>query len=144
MGVARPKPRVDRVSQGFWDAAARGELAIQRCARCGVYQHPPRPLCRACGGTDVAFAPVSGEARLWGWTVTHHGVLDGFESALPYTCMVVELVEQEGLWLISDLVGREELRENLALGMTMRAVFPELDGDGTVLPQFAPATEVRP
>lgn len=136
--VTRPVPRVDSVSQGFWDAAERGELAIQCCAACHVFQHPPRPLCRACGGTRLAFEPVSGEGRLWSWTVTHRNVLGGFETALPYTCMIVELNEQDGLLVMSDLIGREDVRDSLKLGMKMRVVFPPKAGEGPVLPQFAP------
>jgi uncharacterized OB-fold protein len=143
MGVTRPTPRADAVSRGFWEAAERGKLAIQRCAHCDTYQHLPSPLCRTCGSTELAFMPVSGEGRLWGWTVTHHSVLDGFEQVLPYTCMVIELVEQDGLLLLSDLVGREELRDRLIVGMSMHVTFLDQPRGGLVLPQFAPATGSR-
>ncbi len=135
-GVARPRPRPDAISRGFWDAAERGELAIQRCAACRRFQHPPRALCKACGDAELRFETVSGEATLWSWTITHHSVLDGFDAALPYTCMVVELREQTGLLLLSDLVGREAERDNLKLGAAMRVMFPKRSGDAPVLPQF--------
>jgi uncharacterized protein len=141
-GFARPVPQPDAVSQGFWDAAERGELAIQRCANCRVYQHPPRPVCRACGGTDLGFEPVSGEGRIWSWTVTHHSVLKGFEAAIPYSCLIIELIEQEGLFLISDLIGREGNGESLRIGSPMRVVFPRTDR-GPILPQFVPAVTKR-
>jgi uncharacterized OB-fold protein len=136
--LTRPIPRPDAVTQGFWEAAARGTLAIQRCADCGAFQHPPRPLCRACRSERVAFQPVSGEGRLWSWTVTHRSVLRGLEAALPYTCLIVELKEQAGLLVVSDLIGREQLQGRLKLGMRMRAVFPPPIGEDFVLPQFEP------
>jgi uncharacterized OB-fold protein len=136
--LTRPVPRPDSVSQGFWDAAARGELVIHHCTTCGRFQHPPRPLCSTCGGTELEFTPVSGKGRLWGWTVTHHSVADGFESALPYTCMVIELVEQAGLFLLSDLIGREAIRDTLKCGMAMHVVFAHAIGGGLTLPQFTP------
>ena len=37
-------------TRGFWEAAAREELAIPRCAACGRYQWYPHARCRACGG----------------------------------------------------------------------------------------------
>jgi hypothetical protein len=135
--LQRPVPRSDPVAQGFWDAAAEGKLVIQRCAACRTLQHPPRPVCRACGGTDLAFEPVSGEARLTSWTVTHHNVLAGFARAIPYTVMVVELVEQAGLYLLSDLVGREGARSALRVGMPMQVEFNPAAG-GPLLAQFSP------
>ena len=136
MDITRPTPRPDPVSQGFWDAAARGQLTVQRCAACATFQHPPRPICRACSGTDLAWQRVSGEATLWSWTVTHHGVVGGLDAALPYICLVVELAEQKGLFMLSDLIGRAAPAA-LRLGMPMRAVFPA--NEAPVLPQFAPA-----
>lgn len=135
--LQRPVPKPDPVSQGFWDAAAAGRLCIQRCAECRTFQHPPRPICRACDGTALAFEAVSGEARLSSWTVTHHNVLAGFAPAVPYSVLVVELMEQAGLYLLSDLVGREAMRESLRIGMAMRVQFPPVP-EGNVLPQFAP------
>lgn len=138
MKITRPIPRPDPVSQGFWDATSRGELAIQRCETCRHLQHPPRPLCRACGGTELSFEKVSGQGRLWSWTVTHHNVIGGFEPALPYTCMMVELAEQEGLFLLSDTIGRSVDNGALRVGMPMRVVFPERNAGEPVLPQFVP------
>jgi uncharacterized OB-fold protein len=131
---ARPIPLPDSLSSGFWAAASRRELAIQRCAACRTFQHPPRPLCRACGGADLAFETVSGRGTLWSWTTTYHGVLAGFEATLPYTCLVVELAEQPGLFVVSDLVGREAIRGSLAVGMAVKVCFPA--GPEPPLPQF--------
>lgn len=135
MTVPRPIPRADPVSQGFWDAAARRELAIQRCRACGTFQHPPRPLCRACGSTELGFERVSGEGRLWSWTTTHHEVIAGFAPALPYLVMVIELAEQPGLYMLSDCIGRDP-PPRLEQGMKMRVTFPASD---PALPQFEPA-----
>jgi uncharacterized protein len=137
MELVRPNPQPDPISQGFWDAAARGELAIQRCVACRAFQHPPRPICRSCGGTELSFETVSGGGRLWSWTTTHHSVISGFEPALPYTIMLIELAEQPGLFLLSDLIGRGGAW-TLQLGAKMRAIFPA-GGEAAVLPQFVPA-----
>lgn len=136
--LVRPQPRPDELAGPFWSAAESGVLAIQRCLRCSTYQHPPRPLCRACGGTDLHFEPVSGRGHLWSWTVTHHSVLAGLEPALPYTCMLVELVEQDQLIVASDLIGREHLADGLRIGMPMRLAFADPDAGEVRLPQFEP------
>ena len=140
MSLSRPMPKPDAISQGFWDASVQGQLAIQRCAACGTYQHPPRPLCRQCSSTDVAFAPVSGKGRLWSWTTTYHNVVSGFEEALPYKCVLVELDEQPGLFVLSDFAERFDPGW-LKLGMRMRVVFSEPLPNGCVLPQFEPDGE---
>lgn len=140
MAADRPHPVPDRVSAGFWKAAARGELAIQRCADCRRFQHPPQPTCRACGDGAVGFERVSGRARLWSWTVTHHNVLPGFAPAIPYVNITVELVEQPGLFLLSDLVGRAD-SVKLRLGTPLRVVFPPVADGEPVLPQFEAAAE---
>ena len=43
---AFPLPDVEHpLTRGFWDAAARGELAIPRCADCGRWNWYPRERC---------------------------------------------------------------------------------------------------
>ena len=138
---ARPLPRSDAVSEGFWNAIAQGWLAIQRCTHCGNYQHPPRPVCNACGSADVSYQRVSGDAILVTWTTTYHNVVPAMAGALPYTCLVVELAEQRALYMMSDLVGRASLPDRLRTGMPMRAVFPEPEDDNPRLPQFEPLPE---
>ncbi|MDE2333544.1 MAG: OB-fold domain-containing protein [Rhodospirillales bacterium] len=139
--IARPRPRPDAVSEGFWNAVGQGVLAIQRCTQCGNYQHPPRPVCCGCGGGELSYERVSGDATLVSWTTTHHNVVPAMAGALPFTCLVVELAEQRGLYMMSDLIGRTSLAGALRLGMPMRVVFPEPEADNPRLPQFAPAPE---
>jgi uncharacterized OB-fold protein len=143
----RPVPRVapapDELTAGFWDAASRGILAIQRCATCSVYQRPPQPICTSCGAERGPFAEVSGRARLVSWTITHHPVVSALADELPYVCLVVELVEQDGLWLVSDRLGMAADVGDLRVGMPMRATFDVSAGD-VVLPQFVPDAEVAP
>jgi uncharacterized protein len=133
--VTRVVPVPDDLSREFWTAAAEGRLVIRRCADCGTFHHPPRPLCPACQGSDCPFTEVSGRARLYSWTRTEHSVLPALE--VPYVCLVVELVEQEGLYLVSDGIGLDlgELRQ----GTAMHVVFDAVAGDAT-LPRFVPGS----
>ncbi len=137
MTITRPLPQADTLTQGFWDATAQGQLAVQRCTECRTFQHPPRILCQDCGSAELAFTPMSGKGRLWSWTTTHHNVVEGFAPALPYQCLLVEIDEQPGLYLLSDLAERS-LDAELKLGMRMRVVFAEPLANGAVLPQFEP------
>jgi uncharacterized OB-fold protein len=92
----------------FW---ARGELRLQRCAACGVWRHPPRYRCAACGSAEFAWDLASGRARVFSWTITHRPVDPAFVP--PYAVVVAEL--DEGPRLVGNLDGIEpsELRLDL-------------------------------
>ncbi len=132
----RPSPIIDATSRGFWEAASHGELAIQRCGQCRRLQHPPRPVCPECGATDLMFERMSGDATLLSWTMTHRSVLEQFDDAAPYLCILVELVEQSGLVLASDYAGIDVDPAELRVGAAMRVTFPAAGEQVTVLPQF--------
>jgi uncharacterized OB-fold protein len=75
---ARPVPVADELSRPFWDAAARHELRVQRCAGCARLCHPPRAYCPSCGSRRPAqWASVTGPLRLRSWTTVHVDVLPG-------------------------------------------------------------------
>lgn len=135
--ATRPAPLPDDATAGFWAAAAEGRLVVRTCAGCGRRHHPPRLLCPWCGSADVPFGEVSGRARLHSWTLTHHTVLPALEAELPYLCLVVELVEEEGLYLVADGIGLGLEPAALRQGLSMRVVFDARAGDA-VLPRFVP------
>lgn len=139
--MSRPRPLVDEVTRPFWELAKQRTLAIQRCQECRHYQHPPRPVCLHCFSSRLKFEPVSGRARLWSFTITRHPLIRGFEDLLPYVCLVVQLEEQPDLFMVSDWRPGPDQLANLRIGMPMRVVFEEVDGE-LVLPQFRP--EVSP
>ena len=85
----------------FYAYAAQGELRLQRCGACGVWRHPPRHRCAACGSHDVSWEQVSGRARIFSWTVTHRAVDPAFTP--PYAIVVAEL--EEGPRIVGNLRG---------------------------------------
>ncbi|MEA3218225.1 MAG: uncharacterized protein QOJ19_4381, partial [Acidimicrobiia bacterium] len=84
-------PRPDGLNAEFYEAAASGTLHVQRCADCGVYRHPPRYYCAACGSGSYVWAPSSGDGTLFSWTVTRRAYDRGWADDLPYATAVVEL-----------------------------------------------------
>ena len=79
----KPVPVADELSQPFWDAAKERRLAVQRCAECGYYNHPPRPFCDRCSSQRLEFAPVSGRGTMYTFTVMHQPIVAGFEGEAP-------------------------------------------------------------
>lgn len=134
----RITPVPDAVSEPFWRAAADGRLIIQQCRDCRTFQHPPEPICAECGSASLAFEPVSGQAKLASWTTTYHAAASSLASELPYTCVIVELAEQDGLYLLGDLIGTTIDVTAFRAGLPMRVVFDATAGMCT-LPQFVPA-----
>lgn len=128
----RPLPLPDADTAFYWDGCARGELLMLRCRSCGFYVHPPRAGCRRCGGGDLAPERVSGHGIVHSVTVTHRP-LPGFEP--PFAVVLVELEEQAGLRLVSNLVG--VVPDAIPIGLPVEVFFEDA-GDGIVLPLFRP------
>jgi uncharacterized OB-fold protein len=134
LNANRPVPVPDESTQGFWEAARRGVLAIQHCPACGNYQHPPQPICLKCHASALEFAPVSGEGIVYSWTVMHERRVAGFEDAAPYTVVVVRLAEQPDLHLVTNWPADAPPP---ALDQPVSVTFERLD-DTISLPQFRP------
>ncbi|HZP28982.1 MAG TPA: OB-fold domain-containing protein [Acidimicrobiia bacterium] len=133
---AKPLPVPDERSEGYWSAAARGVLALPRCADCGRFALPPDTVCPECGSTDPRFAaePVAGGATVRSWTVVHDAFLPGFAGDVPYVLVDVELDAQPGLRMIGRLV--EGPGAPLHAGMRVGVAFDEL-APGVMVPAFA-------
>lgn len=129
-------PKLTDATRQFWTGGADGALRFWRCQECGYYLHPPQPLCPRCHSKKLAVEAVSGKARLASYTINHQPWMPG--PALPYVVAIVEIVEQEGLRLTTNLVNcpHEEIR----IGMPVRVVFERHeDPEGDVyLPLFEP------
>jgi hypothetical protein len=129
----RAVPAISDLTRPFWDAAKEGRLAIQRCAGCRYYNHPPKAACDNCLSTDLAFEGVSGLGSVWSWTVMHQKSVAGFEDAVPYLTALIELDEQPMLLLVTNLPGATP--GSFAIGDRVHVTFEPL-ADGLRLPQF--------
>lgn len=129
----RVLPRVDEGNAHFWTGGREGELRILRCRACRHWIHPPAPICPACLARELAPEAVSGRATVATWTVNHQPWIPGFTP--PYVIAIVELPEQPGLRLTTNLVGCAP--EAVRIGMPVRVCFEERDG--VWLPLFEPA-----
>lgn len=129
----RPIPVPDDLTRGFWDASARGKLAVQRCQKCGFYNHPPRVLCGACASDEVKYEDVSGRGRIYTWAVMRMQSVAGFEQSVPYTTLLVELEEQTKLLLAGYVPGEGE---GLSIGAPVEVFFEDIAGSDFKIPNF--------
>lgn len=133
MSDDRPLPLADDDTRPYWEAAARGELAMQRCASCRRFRFPPRPMCPACRSFEAEWVSVSGRGTVASFVVAHGPVLPAFAARVPYGVVLVELAEDPQLRVVGNLldVPVAELR----IGMSVTVAF-EAIADGVTLPQW--------
>jgi acetyl-CoA acetyltransferase/uncharacterized OB-fold protein len=133
-----PLPSLEPETEHFWRACRAGRLEVTRCRACGWYVHPPRPVCPRCDARDLGWEQVSGRATVVSFTVNHQRWIPGME--VPYAIALVELVEQAGLRLTTNLVGCAP--DAARVGLPVRVTFhPASDEVG--LPLFEPDPEAR-
>jgi uncharacterized OB-fold protein len=131
--VTRPIPVPNEWTKPFWDAARRGVLMLQRCRRCGHFQHPPYPTCVDCVATDLEFEPVRGIGTIYAYTIMYHTGDRRFAGAVPYASIIVELDDAPGALLAGNLLDADYTAAKV--GRRVEVVFENLNDDIT-LPQF--------
>jgi uncharacterized OB-fold protein len=112
-------PRLTPDNEHFWTGGAEGELRILRCRSCRYWVHPPAPVCPACLGRSLAPEAVSGRAVVHTFTVNHHQWYPGFDP--PYVVAIVELPEQAGLRLTTNVLGLDP--EAVHVGLPVEVAF---------------------
>lgn len=125
-------PEVTPDTEHFWRGGARGELTFLRCADCGEFVHPPSPVCPRCLGRALRPDAVSGLGTVVTFTVNHQPWNP--IVPLPYVIALVEIDEQPGLRLLTNIV--ECAPEDVTVGMRVRVRFLHLED--VWLPLFAP------
>ncbi len=126
-------PRITDANEFFWTSGADGHLRFLRCGDCGYWIHPPGPICPVCHSKALAPEAVAGTAVLHTYTVNRQAWLPGFDP--PYVVAIVELPEQEGLRLTTNLVNCA--LDDVRIGMPVRVVFEQWED--VWLPLFEPA-----
>jgi uncharacterized OB-fold protein len=128
----RVRPRITSRNRHFWQAGADGVLRLQRCQACGTYLHPPAPVCHTCRSMRVVPEAVSGRGVVYAYTVNHYQWLPDMEP--PYVVALVELIEQAGLRLLTNVVGCPV--DGVRTGLEVEVVFAR-NGD-VYVPLFRP------
>jgi len=112
---ARVRPKITGRNAHFWQGGADGQLRLLRCQSCGTYLHP-----------------LSGRGAVYAYTINHYPWVPDMEP--PYVVAEVELVEQEGLRLMTNIV--ECPLDRVRTGMEVEVVFAR-HGD-VFIPLFRP------
>ena len=129
----RPLPKPTTLTAGFWEAAARGELVIQRCLGCRQYRHYPQPMCRECRSMESEWSKVSGRGVIHSYTVAHQAFHPFWSDKVPYVVATIEL--EEGVRMVDDMLDLDP--ESVRIGLPVEVWF-EAAGDEITLPKFRP------
>lgn len=129
----RMAPPLTERTRAYWTGGARGELLIARCESCATYVHPPRPVCPRCASPVVTPTAVSGRGTVHAYTVSAYQWVATMPP--PYVVAEVELAEQPGLLVLSNVVGADPAEVRVGLRVEVRFV---PTGDAHV-PVFVPS-----
>jgi uncharacterized OB-fold protein len=135
----------DDFGRAFFEGAARGQLMVTRCLRCGAWSWPGglaspshRTWCPACLSPELEWQASAGRGTLFTFTRMHSAPDPTWSGPVPYVVAVVELAE--GPRLVSTVVDSEGV--DLRIGMSLEVAFDEVS-DGVVLPVFRPTQPAR-
>jgi uncharacterized protein len=135
--VTRPAPLLTEDNEGFWLAAREGRLAVQRCAACGEFLHPPRTMCPDCHAVELIWEEVSGTGTIYSYALLHHPQNPAFNYPVP--AVLVEL--EEGVRLVSQMIDIDP--HEIRIGMPVEVAF-EPTKDGFAVPVFRPRARELP
>ena len=140
-----PLPDLERIpdyERGFWEGTRNGELRIQQCSDCGLFRHLPTPMCPQCSSLDYGWTAVSGRGFVYAFVIVRHPVHPAIaeKEQVPYNVCMIELLEQEGLRLCSNVlnVAPEDIHIDMPVQVTL---IPAADDPNVVLPVFLPVVE---
>jgi uncharacterized OB-fold protein len=132
--MPRKLPLITSENAAFWQGGASGRLMIQHCGDCGHWFHPPAPVCRKCNSLAVAPRAASGLGHVASFTINYQAWTP--ELTEPYVVALIELDEQPGLRILSNIVDMSP--EQVRIGLPVQARF-DLAED-VWLPLFQPRT----
>jgi uncharacterized protein len=130
----RPRPLPPRFPEDVehLDGAARGELRIPRCRRCGQAFWPAGPVCPRDFSPDVRWVTDPGTGAVTSWVRFHKRYYA--DDPLPY--LVVQVRLDSGPRLTTSWAGDQEA--DPVCGQRVAVSFREVR-EGVVLPEFGPA-----
>lgn len=87
-------PQPEELDREFYRATvSAGTLCIQHCGQCGAWTHPARYYCPKCSSNEFTFDKVSGDARVYSYTVSYVSAEPAWKDFVPYITIVAELAE---------------------------------------------------
>jgi len=114
-------PELNDLNRFFWTSGADGNLKVLQCSDCKHWLHPPGIICPQCQSRKLVPQPVSGMATIEAVTINHQSWGPGQNE--PYVIAIVNLDEQKGLNLTTNIIGCTP--DSVHIGQRVRLVFEQ-------------------
>ena len=124
-------PKINKVDQPFWEAAAHDKFLLQKCKSCGKMQFFPRVACVDCFG-ELDWIESEGRGKIHSFTLVRVPRNPAFKDEVPI--YYINVILDEGVIVESKLVGHD--KENVKLGDRVKAVFQQTHDPAIKLPCF--------
>ncbi len=134
MNFDKPVPVPTPTSAPFWDGVRDGVVKLQKCNDCGAWVFYPRSRCSSCLSDALDWHTVSGDGKLYTFTIARQPTSPHFASEVPQRIAVVEL--DEGVRLTTTLVNVADA--DIRIGMRVKPYFDAVSEDSTLL-RYQPA-----
>src|SRR5689334_21639524 len=119
MSFFRQLLALEQRTEAFWRARRAGRLECTHCIDCDYLMYPSRPICPKCRGRNLDVRQVSGYGVVHSYTVNHTAWYPGQD--VPYSIALVELAEQPGLRLMTNIVNCPVTE--VRIGIPVRVLF---------------------
>jgi len=124
-------PKVNKVDERFWQAAANEKFLLQKCRSCGKLQFFPRVACVECFG-ELDWIESKGTGKIHSFTLVRVPRNPAFKDEVPI--YYINVVLDEGVIIESKLVG--DSKEKVRTGDRVKAVFQPTHDPAIKLPCF--------
>lgn len=129
--MLQPVPVPDNDTAPYWASLSQGQWKMQRCNKCGRWNWPPRPRCCGCLSDELTWRALTGEGSIYSYCIVHTDLVRGFSP--PYVVAHVELIDQVGLRVISNIIDVDISEIDIGMRVEM---WPCSTEDGFVIPKF--------
>ena len=127
-GMPAPVPSEDGLDLPYWEGARKGELMVQRCLDCKIWQWGPEWICHNCNSFQMNWEQVEGKGNIYSWERPWHPVHPALQQRGRYTVILVELPHAGNIRMLGNLLGPNN--QEVIIGSVVAAVFePHDDAD---------------
>ena len=138
MGLV-PFPVPDDLTRPFWDAANKGQLVMQKCAKCSAYQHPPQAKCHACGG-EPQWTPISGKGTVFTYIIDYRNEVPGFDGPYVFAFVNPDESKDDEVRLTGNVMECDV--KDVYIGMPVEVFYKDVK-PGIAMPQWRPAAGAK-
>ena len=131
MELKKPRPTIDPDSIIYWEAAKSNKLMVQYAADTNEYFLYSKRLTNAQDSSNIEWKEVSGEGKIYSYTVIHAPAGPAFTEEVPY--IVASITLKEGARIVSNII-TDNINE-ISIGDKVKVFFDKQDEEFTI-PKF--------